>query len=49
MLKTYLNTMEKTISMRLSEEDNLYIEAEAKKERLSKSSWMRRQIFLKQE
>jgi len=41
--------MEKTISMRLSEEDNLYIEAEAKKERLSKSSWMRRQIFLKQE
>ena len=44
---TYTNkTMEKTISMRLSEEDNLYIEAEAKKERLSKSSWIRRKIFL---
>jgi len=39
-------TMEKTISMRLSEEDNLYIETEAKKERLSKSSWIRRKIFL---
>jgi len=38
--------MEKTISMRLSEEDNLYIETQAKKERLSKSSWIRRKIFL---
>jgi predicted HicB family RNase H-like nuclease len=38
--------MEKTISMRLSEEDNQFIESEAKKERLSKSSWIRRKIFL---
>jgi hypothetical protein len=38
--------MEKIISMRLSEEDILYIEAEAKKERLSKSSWIRKKIFL---
>ena len=37
---------ETTISMRLSIEDNKYIENEAKKERLTKSSWIRRKIFI---
>jgi len=37
---------ETTISMRLSIEDNLFIEIEAKKERLTKSSWIRRKIFI---
>ena len=40
-------TMERMVSMRLSEKDNEYIETQAKKERLSKSSWIRRKIFLK--
>jgi hypothetical protein len=35
-----------TVSMRLSKEDNQFIENEAKKERLTKSSWIRRKIFL---
>ena len=39
-------TMERMVSMRLSEKDNEYIETQAKKERLSKSSWIRRKIFL---
>jgi|TARA_B110000967_G_C18775874_1_gene505529 uncharacterized protein (DUF1778 family) len=38
-------TMEKIISIRLSEDDNKFIESAAKKERLSKSSWIRRRIF----
>jgi len=38
--------MERMVSMRLSEKDNEYIETQAKKERLSKSSWIRRKIFL---
>jgi hypothetical protein len=48
MLKelTKNKTMEKMISMRLSEEDNKFIETESKKEMLSKSSWIRRKIFL---
>ena len=37
---------ETTISMRLSKEDNKFIETEAKKERLTKSSWIRRKIFI---
>ena len=37
---------ETTVSMRLSKEDNLFIETEAKKERLTKSSWIRRKIFI---
>ena len=37
---------ETTISMRLSIEDNKFIETEAKKERLTKSSWIRRKIFI---
>ena len=37
---------ETTISMRLSIEDNRFIETEAKKERLTKSSWIRRKIFI---
>ena len=37
---------ETTLSMRLSIEDNKYIENEAKKERLTKSSWIRRKIFI---
>jgi len=37
---------ETTISMRLSTEDNQFIETEAKKERLTKSSWIRRKIFI---
>jgi|TARA_R110000764_G_C10954846_1_gene377575 hypothetical protein len=37
---------ETTISMRLSIEDNQFIETEAKKERLTKSSWIRRKIFI---
>lgn len=37
---------ETTISMRLSIEDNKFIEIEAKKERLTKSSWIRRKIFI---
>ena len=37
---------ETIISMRLSKEDNLFIEIEAKKERLTKSSWIRRKIFI---
>ena len=37
---------ETTISMRLSKEDNQFIENEAKKERLTKSSWIRRRIFI---
>jgi hypothetical protein len=37
---------ETTISMRLSKEDNQFIETEAKKERLTKSSWIRRKIFI---
>ena len=37
---------ETTISMRLSKEDNLFITIEAKKERLTKSSWIRRKIFI---
>ena len=36
----------KTVSMRLSKEDNKFIENEAKKERLTKSSWIRRRIFI---
>jgi predicted DNA-binding protein len=36
----------KTVSMRLSKEDNQFIENEAKKERLTKSSWIRRRIFI---
>ena len=38
---------ETTVSMRLSKEDNLFITTEAKKERLTKSSWIRRKIFVK--
>jgi len=34
------------VSMRLSKEDNQFIENEAKKERLTKSSWIRRRIFI---
>ena len=37
---------ETTISMRLSIEDNQFIETEAKKERLTKSSWIIRKIFI---
>jgi len=37
---------ETTVSMRLSKEDNLFITTEAKKERLTKSSWIRRKIFI---
>ena len=37
---------ETTISMRLSIEDNQFVETEAKKERLTKSSWIRRKIFI---
>ena len=37
---------ETSLSMRLSKEDNLFIENEAKKERLTKSSWIRRKIFI---
>ena len=37
---------ETTVSMRLSIEDNQFIETEAKKERLTKSSWIRRKIFI---
>ncbi|MDC1179970.1 hypothetical protein OAT55_01810 [Flavobacteriaceae bacterium] len=39
---------ETSLSMRLSKEDNLFIENEAKKEMLSKSSWIRRKLFLKE-
>tara|TARA_R110000765_G_scaffold297413_1_gene392561 strand:- start:335 stop:577 length:243 start_codon:yes stop_codon:yes gene_type:complete len=43
------NQKNKVIAMRLTPEDNQFIEEQAEKERLTKSSWMRRQIFLKQE
>jgi|TARA_B110000240_G_C13148954_1_gene304416 hypothetical protein len=40
------NQKNKVIAMRLTPEDNQFIEEQAEKERLTKSSWMRRQIFL---
>ena len=43
------NQKNKVIAMRLTPEDNQFIEEQAEKERLTKSSWMRRQIFLQQE
>ena len=43
------NQKNKVIAMRLTPEDNQFIEEQAEKERLTKSSWMRRQIFLKQD
>ena len=44
--KDMKNQKHKIVAMRLSEKDNNFIEAQAEKERLTKSSWMRRQIFL---
>ena len=40
------NVKDTVIAMRLSEADNKFISDQAKKERLTKSSWIRRQIFL---
>jgi|TARA_R110001599_G_scaffold11116_3_gene53383 hypothetical protein len=38
--------MNKLVTIRFSDEDFIYITKEAKKERLSRSSWVRRKVFL---
>ncbi len=40
------NTKEKILSIRLSEKDNKFVEEQSEKERLTKSAWLRRKIFI---
>tara|TARA_R110000772_G_scaffold41386_1_gene96097 strand:+ start:147 stop:281 length:135 start_codon:yes stop_codon:yes gene_type:complete len=40
------NIKEKILAIRLSEKDNIFVEEQAEKERLTKSAWVRRKIFI---
>ena len=40
------NIKEKILAIRLSEKDNKFVEEQSKKERLTKSAWLRRKIFI---
>ena len=40
------NTKGKILAIRLSEKDNNFVEEQAEKERLTKSAWLRRKIFI---
>jgi len=40
------NIKGKILALRLSEEDNRFVEEQAEKERLTKSAWVRREIFI---
>lgn len=40
------NIKGKILAIRLSEKDNNFVEEQAKKERLTKSAWLRRKIFI---
>ena len=43
---TIKNIKEKILAIRLSEKDNDFVEEQAEKERLTKSAWVRRKIFI---